>query len=350
MAFLILPFSGRDDYMEKKYQVFISSTYTDLERERELVTRQVFEAGHIPVGMEAFPAAARSQWDFIRRMILSTDYYVVILGGRYGSTDEDGLSFTHKEYLLAKELGKPVLVFFRREIDKLDAKLRDDDLTKILAFHGEACHGTLAKPWSNEADLLIALPASLNNAILDFPAYGWIRGDRVASESQLLELADLRQENAKLRDKLQSITETETTMRDEKFAELFSSPIVLKGKYHCPASSHSRAGTRSWEEKKLISAIWFAVADQFRVAKTREAALKLIAERMILPAASTYSVRRLDSDTASRLEVAFHGLGLISLKDNTSTEGKWFTWWKATPLGLKVAREALLKDVFEPRE
>ena len=38
--------------MDVKYQVFLSSTFRDLEIERRIVIEQVLNLGHIPVGME----------------------------------------------------------------------------------------------------------------------------------------------------------------------------------------------------------------------------------------------------------------------------------------------------------
>jgi hypothetical protein len=41
---------------DKKYQIFISSTFTDLVEERQLALKAILDLGHIPSGMEAFPA------------------------------------------------------------------------------------------------------------------------------------------------------------------------------------------------------------------------------------------------------------------------------------------------------
>jgi len=43
--------------MNKKYQIFVSSTYDDLKKERDQVIKASLEMGHIPVGMEMFSAA-----------------------------------------------------------------------------------------------------------------------------------------------------------------------------------------------------------------------------------------------------------------------------------------------------
>jgi len=49
----------------KKYQVFISSTYTDLKDERENIIKSILEMYHIPIGMEMFSAEDEDQWEII---------------------------------------------------------------------------------------------------------------------------------------------------------------------------------------------------------------------------------------------------------------------------------------------
>lgn len=73
--------------MEKKYQVFVSSTYQDLQKERQEVMQALLELDCIPVGMELFPAADDDQWTLIKGLISDCDYYVLIVAGRYGSID-----------------------------------------------------------------------------------------------------------------------------------------------------------------------------------------------------------------------------------------------------------------------
>jgi len=82
--------------MEKKYQIFISSTFKDLVEERQSVMRAILDMGHIPSGMEYFSASPLEQFKYISKVIDQCDYYVLIIGGRYGSTDVDGISFTEK--------------------------------------------------------------------------------------------------------------------------------------------------------------------------------------------------------------------------------------------------------------
>jgi hypothetical protein len=95
--------------MQKKYQVFISSTYTDLVEERQIILRSILDLGHIPSGMELFSAADEEQFAYIKKIIDECDYYVLVIGGRYGSIDDSGISYTEKEYDYAVEKGVHVL-------------------------------------------------------------------------------------------------------------------------------------------------------------------------------------------------------------------------------------------------
>jgi len=55
--------------MDKVYQVFVSSTFADLQDERKQVSDTLAKAGFIPAGMELFPATDQQQLEFIKRVI-----------------------------------------------------------------------------------------------------------------------------------------------------------------------------------------------------------------------------------------------------------------------------------------
>ena len=100
--------------MKRKFSVFISSTYEDLKEERQALMGVALENNFIPVGMEQFHAAPASQWNVITKMIDECDFYLLVIGGRYGSIDEEaGISYTEKEYNYAKTKGLPVLVLIK---------------------------------------------------------------------------------------------------------------------------------------------------------------------------------------------------------------------------------------------
>lgn len=98
----------------RKFSIFISSTYEDLKEERQALIGVALENNFIPVGMEQFHAAPTSQWNVITKMIDECDFYLLVIGSRYGSIDEEtGISYTEKEYNYAKTKGLPVLVLIK---------------------------------------------------------------------------------------------------------------------------------------------------------------------------------------------------------------------------------------------
>jgi hypothetical protein len=79
--------------------VFVSSTYTDLQEERQAAVEAILGASHIPAGMELFAAGDQSQMQVIQRWIDESDVFLLILGGRYGSIEpQSQKSYIHLEY------------------------------------------------------------------------------------------------------------------------------------------------------------------------------------------------------------------------------------------------------------
>jgi hypothetical protein len=123
--------------MEKRYQVFVSSTYADLQDERQEVMQALLELDCIPAGMELFPAAKEDQWTLIKKVIDNCDYYIVIIAGRYGSIGPEGRSYTDMEYNYASESGKPVIGFLHKNPGSLSSNRCEesqDGKTKLGEF------------------------------------------------------------------------------------------------------------------------------------------------------------------------------------------------------------------------
>ncbi len=174
--------------MKKKYQVFISSTYRDLVEERAAVSQCLLDCGCIPVGMEQFPASGMSQMDYIKKMLADCDYYILILAGRYGSLDSDGIGFTEKEYDYAKSMGLPVMSFVIEDPGKLQANRCDDNdegRNRLKAFRKKVCSNSLVKMFKNCDDLKAAVAVSLIKCIQDFPATGWVRASKADSNDDV---------------------------------------------------------------------------------------------------------------------------------------------------------------------
>ena len=101
--------------LERKYKIFVSSTQNDLEEIREKVIQIILSSGNIPVAMELFNPSGENTWEKIEYELKGSDYYVLIVGFRYGSIDEiDNKSFTQKEYETAKNLNIPVIPYVQK--------------------------------------------------------------------------------------------------------------------------------------------------------------------------------------------------------------------------------------------
>ncbi|HEI8440600.1 TPA: DUF4062 domain-containing protein [Acinetobacter baumannii] len=177
----------------KKYQIFVSSTYVDLIAVRNKLITRLIKEGYIVIGMEDFFSRPYSQWEHIEREISESDYYVLVLGHRYGSLDEETqISYTEKEFHYAKTIGVPILVFdLSKKFEGLDVDHFEDDpekLAKLQKFRKTA-HGLLGTvALSNQSDLEQSVVTSVNNAVRDNKRPGWIRAGSNDIERENLEL------------------------------------------------------------------------------------------------------------------------------------------------------------------
>lgn len=190
-----------------KYQIFISSTYSDLEEERDSIIKAILELYHIPIGMEMFSAEDEDQWEIIRRTIEVSDYYILVLGLRYGSKTSEGISFTQKEYEYALERKIPILAFVMDETVALPKDKRDDDLTEINNFRASVLKNSkMAQFWNTKDELIKNVSISLTKQIMQKPGVGWVRGDKLGNEEALSkELTSLSKENRQLRERVSEL-------------------------------------------------------------------------------------------------------------------------------------------------
>lgn len=177
--------------MDKRYQIFVSSTYTDLRDERAKVIQALMEMDCIPAGMELFPAVDETQWQFIKKIIDDCDYYVLIIGGRYGSLTTDGISYTEQEYDYAVDRGLKVVALVHGAPDSLPVSKSDvspEKLERLAAFRHKVSTGRLVKFWQDTAELPGLVATSLSRTIRTYPAVGWVRAHTVAVEDLFEEL------------------------------------------------------------------------------------------------------------------------------------------------------------------
>lgn len=182
---------------DKRFQVFVSSTYTDLVEERQQVSEQLLRSRCIPSGMELFTASGRPPWQVITSALETTDYMILIVAGRYGSVGTDGISFTEREYDYAVRSGIPVLVLLHAEPDMLPRKHVDVGklADKLDAFRRKVSDSErhTIQYWREARDLASLVSTAIAEAIRSEPRPGWVRvgtetdqeGDRQTSSSPL---------------------------------------------------------------------------------------------------------------------------------------------------------------------
>lgn len=194
--------------MDKRYQVFLSSTFADLEEERKEVLAALQKAGYFVAGMELFPSDDHESWEVIKRVIDQSDYYVLVVGGRYGSIGKGGKSFTEMEYDYAKKNKLPVLAFLHNDPANLPSKHVEKSHTdKLEKFKNKIEKLHNRRSWSTKHDLATEVLASISQTVNLRPRVGWVRGD-VADFNEVLsrKLEDLRVEHQKIREERDSLS------------------------------------------------------------------------------------------------------------------------------------------------
>ena len=147
--------------MDKIYRVFISSTFKDLQEERREIIQTLLELDCVPTGMEMFHASDDTQWELIKKVIDSCDYYIVIISGRYGSIDPK----TQKSYTqMDKDIGE--LPFHQI-----------DNLAKLQKFI-ELVEKKHVKYWRTPEELAKQVLLSIHKIVETHPRAGWIKGGK----------------------------------------------------------------------------------------------------------------------------------------------------------------------------
>jgi len=180
--------------MDKKLQVFISSTFVDLKEERQAAVQAILKAGHIPAGMELFTAGDKSQMETIKRWIDESDIYMLILGGRYGSIEPTtSLSYTELEYDYAVEKEKPLFAVVITE-GALDKKVKANGLDCIersqpaaLAEFRKKVLANISSFFEDSKDIKLSVHETIGDFMGRYQFSGWVRGDTVVDTAPLLD-------------------------------------------------------------------------------------------------------------------------------------------------------------------
>ncbi len=200
------------NFIKKRLQVFVSSTYSDLIKERQAAVEAILTSGHIPAGMELFTSGDESQMEAIKQWIDESDVYLLILGGRYGSIEPNtGKSYTQLEYEYAVEQGKPLFSCVIKD-SAIESRVKEhgtnflekDNPHKLKEFRAQVLT-RMVKFWEDHKDIKITIGETLAQLSRREDLLGWMRPQKEADISGLAdEITRLSKENAQLREQLSS--------------------------------------------------------------------------------------------------------------------------------------------------
>lgn len=328
--------------MEKRYQVFVSSTYADLKEERQHVIQALMEMDCIPAGMELFPAADEEQWEFIKRVIDDCDYYLLIIGGRYGSTTDDGISYTEKEFDYAVENGLKVVALIHGEPDDIPfgKSERDEGLrNKLFSFRDKVMDGRLVKFWTAPKELPGLVALSMTKTIKMYPATGWVRANNIANEDVLVEINELRKENASLQKAIND-NKARNALDVTDIADI-DSEFTIHGKYYVyrrgfDTKIHTFESVISWKEM-------FSLLSPYLVDYCNESGVdSKLATCLLEREGKSGSTISINAQEFKTIKIQLEAYGLIKTERLKTVKGNMATFWSLTEKGKQLMIESRL--------
>jgi hypothetical protein len=333
--------------VEKRYQVFVSSTFRDLELERQEVMHALLELDCIPSGMELFPAANETQWNLIKKVIDDCDYYILIVGGRYGSIGPEGLSYTEMEYQYAISTDKPTIAFLHRSPGQIVADKSEataEGKQKLQTFR-VSVEKKLCKHWETPQELGSVVSRSLIQLTKSTPAIGWVRANELADREATMELLQLRRRVEELQAELASVRTSAPkgseglAQGDEEHSVRFSFDARPQDEYRHKTLSASFRTT--WNKI-------FAHIAPLMIHEVTESALKKALDSFSQMenferlnenkklANQVFSSFHINQDDFQTIKVQLRALGLIKKNDKTRSVKDSGTYWTLTPYGDEV--------------
>lgn len=328
--------------MNKRYQVFVSSTYADLQDERAKVIQTLMEMDCIPAGMELFPAMDEEQFEFIKKIIDDCDYYLLILGARYGSISvDDGLSYTEKEYNYAKDKDMKIIALVHGEPDQLPVAKTDRNpelYEKLVKFRNEVCTNRLVKFWTSAIELPSLVALNLPKTMKAYPAVGWVRGNTTTSSEVLEELRLVKNENDELNKKIQELNQLLGSYSSVEIPDLagLDQSIKITGHYRRAGKGYED----SWECVNTIGELYSLIAPSI-MNTPNDSNARLIIKDCILESLGirNFISSSINDQNFQTLKIQLEALGLIKIKQSRTTNGGLALFWNMTEKGKKLMME-----------
>ncbi|MDP0398911.1 DUF4062 domain-containing protein [Tsukamurella strandjordii] len=263
--------------MNLRHQIFVSSTFTDLVAERQSVINALLRLKCWPAVMEQFTAASQTPWDYITRVLDESDYFIVIVGSRYGSVDAEGIGFTEREFDYAEKIGLPILGFVKHPLPEVSTSSAEAlvDAQRLVAFR-EKVETKLVDRFSDPADLAAKVVQAVVFAQQESPREGWVRAGSLA-EVESVELANLRATVATLKLEAQELREELRRAEADEVHTFASGTDTVDIHYHrglaeALASNPTGIMQLTWDE------VFKAIGPKLRAPCKDDSAMRALAE------------------------------------------------------------------------
>lgn len=324
--------------MKPRYQVFISSTYLDLKEERAAVMKAVLKLRLMPAGMEWFTAFDSDQFEYIKRVIDDSDYYVLVIGNRYGTETAEGLSYTEKEFDYAVSKGLKVMAFLHESPGDLSSDKSDKSsrqAKKLAAFREKSRTGRLVEQWSNKDQLAGLVTASLAIALQEHDAVGWVRANEADNTKLLTDLNDLRKQNEQLRKQRDELAKSQGTLAIQDLAGL-EEEFVISGAQ--PRGNDHYYRSVAWECRITWIRLFCLIAPELMNGLSEGRAIQILSEKLKRYTNPDIGTPILDKDTCHTIRLQFMAHRLIESKGDAGM------YWKLTEKGRQIMfRERTVK-------
>lgn len=170
--------------INRRFQIFVSSTFKDLAEERKKAIEVIFGRGHIPIALEGFSPRNAADLEVIRNAIADCQVYLLILGHRYGDmVPGSEMSYTELEYNLAQDHQLQTLVFvlrhdevIQRRKELLDPQKDANELAntnRLWHFH-ERMRRHFYKPWGPNDEFRYLIANALNDNLWNCEKPGFV--------------------------------------------------------------------------------------------------------------------------------------------------------------------------------
>lgn len=270
-------------------------------------------------------------------MIDETDYYVVIVGSRYGSVT-GGVSYTEKEFDYAVSKGIPALGFIiDSSVDPL-AKHTDKEEEKIVAlakFKAKVKQRPVGF-WKTSDDLHGKVSIALMKTFNTTPRIGWSRATSVAGPEVMQELSRLSRENAELRAQLDLAQNQEAVDRrahlQQRIDTLKAIPKTL---------ALRKSGEKTWDVKinTDLFKIFSQLAPEMMVeTSTNHASTYLALMNKPDPKLVTSPTAPIATNHVKMLLADLASLDLVEPSKRKHPVADKDSYWSLTPEGIEILK------------